>query len=80
VLARGLVEAERRPWESQHRPSTPQQVRRGMHKLLARLGTPARPPQPRGKSKGRIKGATVKKAERFAVIRKTPKVPQIVPL
>jgi DDE superfamily endonuclease len=78
VLARGLVEAERRPWESLHRPTTPQQVRRGMHKLLARLGTPARPPQPRGKSKGRIKGATVKKAERFAVIRKTPKVPQLV--
>ncbi|GAC1406639.1 MAG: hypothetical protein NVSMB49_26340 [Ktedonobacteraceae bacterium] len=80
VLARGLVEAERRPWESLHRPATPQQVRRGMHKLLARLGTPARPPQPRGKSKGRIKGATVKKAERFSVIRKTPKVSQIVPL
>ena len=53
VLARDLVEAELRPWESKHRQPTPQQVRRGMHKLLARLGTPARPPQPRGKSKGR---------------------------
>jgi hypothetical protein len=79
VLARDVVEAELRPWESKQRPPTPQQVRRGMHKLLARLGTPARPPQPRGKSKGRRKGAHVKKAKRFPVIRKTPKVPQLVP-
>lgn len=79
VLARSVVEAERRPWESIHRPPTPQQVRRGMHKLLAGLGTPARHPQPRGKSKGRQKGAHVKKAERFPVVRKKPKTPQIVP-
>jgi hypothetical protein len=79
VLARDLVEVELRPWESTHRQPTPQQVRRGMHKLLARLGTPARPPQPRGKSKGRQKGAHVKKAERFPVIHKKPKMPQLVP-
>ncbi|GER86566.1 hypothetical protein KDW_51010 [Dictyobacter vulcani] len=79
VLARDVVEAERRPWESKQRKPTPQQVRRGMHKLLARLGTPARPPQPRGKSKGRMKGAKVGKAPRFPIIRKKPKLPQIVP-
>jgi hypothetical protein len=79
VLARSLVQAEFRPWENKQRPSTPQQVRRGMGKLLAHLGTPARPPQPRGKAKGRIKGAKGKLAPRFAVIRKTPKVPQLVP-
>lgn len=79
VLARDLVEAERRPWESKQRQATPQQVRRGIGKLLPRLGTPARAPQPRGKSKGRIKGVPVKKAQRFAVIRKKPKVPQLVP-
>ena len=79
VLARDLVEAELRPWESIHRAPSPQQVRRGMHKLLPRLGTPARMAQPRGKSKGRKKGAHVKKAQRFPVIRKTPKVPQLVP-
>jgi hypothetical protein len=79
VLARDLVEPELRPWENKQRPSTPQQVRRGIGKLLPRLGTPARPPRPRGKSKGRSYGAKVKKAERFAVIRKTPKVPQLVP-
>ena len=79
VLARDLVERELRPWENQQRPSTPQQIRRGMHKLLASLGTPAQSPQPRGKSKGRSRGTKVKKAERFAVIRKTPKLPQLVP-
>jgi hypothetical protein len=79
VLARDLVEAELRPWECKQRTPTPQQVRRGMQKLLACLGTPAQPPQPRGKSKGRSAGANVRKAERFAVIRKTPKVPHIVP-
>ncbi len=79
VLARNLVEPELRPWESKHRASTPQQVRRGIGKLLPRLGTPAQPPQPRGKSKGRIKGTKVKKAQRFAVIRKTPKLPHLVP-
>jgi hypothetical protein len=80
VLARDLVEAELRPWESKKRKPTPQQVRRGIPKLLAHLGTPAQPPQPRGKSKGRRAGVNVRKAERFAVIRKTPKLPQIVPL
>jgi hypothetical protein len=79
VLARDLVEGHWRPWESKQRSSTPQQVRRGMNALLPCLGTPAHPPQPRGKSKGRIKGTKVKKAPRFAVIRKTPKLPQLVP-
>jgi hypothetical protein len=79
VLARDVVEAQRRPWESRQRPPTPQQVRCGMHTLLACLGTPALPPHPRGKSKGRSKGAKVKKAPRFAVVRKTPKVPPLVP-
>ncbi len=79
VLARDLVEPELHPWENKQCQPTPQQVRRGMHKLLPRLGTPAKAPQPRGKSKGRRKGAHVKKAKRFPVIRKTPRVPQLVP-
>lgn len=79
VLARDLVEPELRPWESKHRVPSPQQVRRGIGKLLPRLGTPAKAPKPRGKSKGRIQGASVKKAERFATVRKKPKLPQLVP-
>jgi hypothetical protein len=56
ILAAPLVQAQVRPWESKHRPVSLQQVRRGLGKLLAQLGTPARPPKPRGKSKGRSKG------------------------
>jgi hypothetical protein len=80
VLARDLVETELRPWENKQRPSTPQQVRRGLHTLLPTLGTPARPPKPRGKSPGRIKGAKIRKAPRFSVVRKTPTLPQPVPM
>lgn len=79
VLGRTLVQAELRPWESKQRIPTPQQVRRGFNILLARLGTPAKRPQPRGKSKGRSTGANVGKATRFPVIFKKPKVPQLVP-
>lgn len=77
VLARDLAGPTLRPWENRHREPTLQQVRRGMSKLLPQLGTPARPPQPRGKSPGRAKGARVRKAERFSIVRKTPKVPQL---
>ncbi|MBO0792496.1 MAG: transposase [Ktedonobacteraceae bacterium] len=80
VLARDLVQAELRPWESVHRPPTPQQVRRGINKLLPQLGTPARPPQPRGKSPGRAKGTEVRKARRFAVVKKRPKLPKLIPI
>jgi hypothetical protein len=80
VLASPLVEAELRPWESKHRPASLQQVRRGLNKLLAQLGTPARPPKPRGKAKGRAKGAKLPKRRRFSVVRKKPRLPQLVPM
>ena len=80
VLARDVVEPERRPWESTQRPATPQQVRHAINKLLPRLGTPAHPPKPRGKSKGREKGAQIRKAMRFPIVRKRPKLPPMVPL
>nr|WP_244421920.1 hypothetical protein [Ktedonobacter racemifer] len=59
---------------------TPQHVRRGISKLLPRLGTPARPVQPRGKSPGRAKGTRIGKAKRFSVVKKTPKLPKLVPI
>ena len=79
VLARDLVAAELPPWENTQRLTTPQQVRRGIQKLLPQLGTPARPPQPRGKSPGRAKGAKIGKAKRYSVVRKTPQLPTLVP-
>lgn len=80
VLARSLVEPELRPWETRQRLPTPQQVRRGIGQFLPRLGTPARPAQPRGKSPGRSKGVKMGKAKRFSVVRKTPKLPPLVPI
>lgn len=79
VLARSVVEPELRPWENKQRVSTPQQVRRGIGKLLPRLGTPAKPVQLRGKSKGRQRGVQIGKAKRFPVVHKTPKLPPLVP-
>ena len=69
-LARPFVEEVRCPWERNHRPATPRQVRRAMGRIIAQLGTPARVPQRRGKSPGRAPGATVKRAPRQPVIRK----------
>ena len=80
VLARDRVEVDWYPWENKRGKLTPQQVRRGMHKLLASLGTPAHPPHPRGKSKGRSVGVKSGKAKRFPVVRKTPKPPELVPI
>ena len=74
-LTRPLVQWEHRPWECScvvaSRPATPRQVRRGMTKLMyAKVGTPAKAPQPRGKSPGRAKGAVVRPAPRYRVISK----------
>lgn len=79
LLARELVVVELRPWESKHRPITLQKVRSGMNKLSHQLDTAAWPPKPREKSKGRSSGATLRKATRFPVVFKTPKVPRLVP-
>jgi len=70
VLARDVVAAQRYPWEAQQRAATPRQVRRAMSQILRQLGTPAQPPQPRGKSPGRRPGAKVKPARRYAVVYK----------
>jgi len=70
VLARPEAEAQRQPWEGTARPATPRQVRRAMGRILAQLGTPAQPPQPRGKAPGRRPGAKVRRAKRHAVVYK----------
>ena len=73
VLARPLVTAVRRPWDATTRPTTPQQVRRALARVIPHLGTPAPAPQPRGKAPGRAVGATVKRARRYPVVRKGTK-------
>jgi hypothetical protein len=71
VLARALVAAERLPWERRGQVITPRQVRRVMGRLIVQVGSPAPPPQVRGKAPGRAAGASVKRAERHGVIRKS---------
>ncbi|MEI6046781.1 MAG: transposase, partial [Chloroflexota bacterium] len=56
VIARPLVEADYRPWETKKRAATPQQVRRGLGRIISELGTLARLPKGRGKSSGRAAG------------------------
>ncbi len=70
VLARPLAEAVRRPWDARRRAASPQQVRRAMGRIIAQVGTPARPPRPRGKSPGRAPGTAVRPAPRHPVLRK----------
>jgi hypothetical protein len=73
VLSRPLVRGLYRAWETQRSVLTLTQVRRAMPTLLTQLGTPARPPQPRGKAPGRAKGFHPKPKPRHPVIRKTSK-------
>jgi hypothetical protein len=61
-LARLDVQRSLRPWErykpvpATRQAATPAQARRDFARLSARIGTPARPPKPRGKAPGRPKG------------------------
>ena len=73
VLARPLVQGCYRPWETHSSVPTLAQVRRALPTLLHQLGTPARPPQRRGKALGRAKGFHPKPRTRHPVIRKTSK-------
>jgi hypothetical protein len=77
-LARALVADRRLPWE---RPLpatrlTPGRVRRAFPGLLLGLGTPATPPQPRGKAPGRPLGQRPGPHPRFPVVRRHPKAPR----
>ncbi len=74
-LARPLVADQRLPWE---RPLpagqlTPGRVRRAFAGLFASLGTPARPPRPRGKAPGRRPGHAPGPRSRHLVARRRPK-------
>lgn len=75
-LARFDVQPTVRPWE-RYKPvrpvaqaATPAQSRRGFARLLAKIGTPAQPPKPRGKSPGRPKGAQPPPRPRYPVVKK----------
>ena len=68
-LARPVVADQRLPWERPLPPGrlTPCRVRRAFTALLPALGTPARAPQPGGRSPGRPKGRGSPPAKRHPV-------------
>jgi hypothetical protein len=78
-VSRNVVERVVRPWERYKpkppadQPATPSLARRGFERLLLDLGTPARPPQLRGKSPGRPKGYRPAPRKRFPVVYKGEK-------
>jgi hypothetical protein len=71
-LARACVADRRLPWERPRPPGrlTPCRVRRSVAALLLTLGTPARAPQPCGRSPGRPKGRRSPPAPRHPAIKK----------
>jgi hypothetical protein len=73
IIAADLGVGILRPWESEQRVLSPQQIRRGLGAIMRELGSPARPSQSRGKGTGRAFGAKIEPAMRYKVVRKTPK-------
>ena len=74
-LARPLVADQRLPWEQPRSATqlTPGRVRRAVAGLFSQLGTPARPPKPRGKAPGRRPGHAPGPRSRHPVARRRPK-------
>jgi hypothetical protein len=77
-LARELAQAMPYPWE-RHLPQpesqvlSPSMVQRDLGRIIREIGTPARPPKPRGNPGGRPKGTRLKRRTRHRVVRKHPK-------
>lgn len=69
-LARELVQDQPLPWQPAQRKLTPERVLRGMGGLFSQIGTPARPPQPRGKSPGWPRGRARTRPQRHPVVKK----------
>ena len=75
-LARDLVQDKPLPWQKPMRRLSPGRVADGMAALLARLGTPSRPPKPRGKSPGWPTGQRRNRKPRYPIVRKRGKRPK----
>ena len=71
-LARARVADLRLPWERRYEVGrlTPVRVHRVVSSLLMKIGTPAKPPKPCGRSPGRPKGRLSGRAKRYPAIRK----------
>lgn len=75
-MARHLADVLPRPWERnlpamKRRLTSPTLVQRDFARIIRQLGTPARPPKPRGISSGRPKGMKLPKRPRQKVVVKS---------
>ncbi len=81
-LARGLACALPNPWEKGlpafrdlNREPPPRQVQKSFSRIIREIGTPAKPPKTRNKSKGRVLGQLQTKRQRHSVVYKSRKSP-----
>jgi hypothetical protein len=72
-LGRDLVEDNPLPWQPAQEKPTPERVLQGFGGLFREIGTPAAPPQTRGKSPGWPKGRPRTRPERRRVVKKGKK-------
>lgn len=71
-LARELVSDQRLPWQPPLTNLTPGRVLRSLPTLFAAIGTPARSPQPRGKSPGWPTGRPRTPPQRHQALKRSP--------
>lgn len=69
-LARQLVEDQPLPWQKAQTLFTPARVLRGIAAIFSQIGTPAQPPQTRGKSPGWPKGRSRTRLPRFKPVKR----------
>ena len=73
-LASTIVEDTPLPWQKAQQRLTPQRVQQSIRPIFALIGTPARPPKPRGIPPGWPKGKPRTPKPRYPVVKKTPVV------
>ena len=73
-LARAIVEDAPLPWQKPQQRLTPQRVQQSIRPIFALVGTPARPPKPRGIPPGWPKDKRRTPKSRYPVVKKTPVV------
>jgi hypothetical protein len=71
-LARPMVQDTPLPWQKPQQHLTPQRVQQSIRPIFALIGTPARPPKPRGIPPGWPFGKSRTPKTRFPVVKKTP--------
>jgi hypothetical protein len=72
-LARPWVADAPLPWQKPRTQPTPSRVQRRLGSLFAEIGSPARPPQTRGKPPGWPKGKPRNPPQRYRIVKKTAK-------